>query len=33
MSHWMAEWNLGRILRAGRHGPGPPVADAEPDPG
>jgi len=29
MSHWMAEWNLGRILRAGRYGPGPPIADAK----
>ena len=29
MAHWMAEWNLGRILRAGRHGPGPPIADAK----
>jgi hypothetical protein len=27
MAHWMAEWNLGRIIRAGRHGEGPAMVD------
>jgi len=29
MAQWMLEWNLGRVLRAGRHRPGPPTADAK----
>jgi hypothetical protein len=29
MSHWMAEWNLARIVRAGRRGAGAPIADAK----
>jgi hypothetical protein len=29
MSHWMAEWNLGRILAAGRRNQEPPTTNAK----
>jgi hypothetical protein len=29
MAHWMAEWNLGRIIRAGRHGAGSAIVDVK----
>ena len=29
MAHWMSEWNLGRIIRAGRHGEGSAVVDVK----